>query len=202
MMKKQLVTINLKKINVVSYAMFFASLIITLSFKFTVFSTYQFGFGFWDYLIIVVACPMLFICHEFVHALSFLLGGISVKSIKFGIIPKKFMLYCTTSEPISKNKYIFSLIMPLVLTGIIPLIISMVLLNFKYLVLFALMISGAAGDVVMLIELTKYKNAKMILDHPKAPAFYLLYDEDELPENFVEATDEMEQRILKEISSK
>ena len=95
-----------------------------------------------------------------------------------------------------------SLLMPLIITGIIPIIIATILLDYKYILLFALMISGAAGDVVMIGKLLKFKKAKMILDHPKAPAFYLLYDENEIPEDFVEVTDAMEQEILKQINSK
>lgn len=182
--------------------MFIVSFIVALIINVTLFSSFHFTLGLWDYLIVIVACPLLFVCHEGIHALSFIIGGAPKRSISFGAIPKKFMLYCTTCEPISKKTYMISLLMPLIITGIIPIIIATILLDYKYILLFALMISGAAGDVVMIGKLLKFKKAKMILDHPKAPAFYLLYDENEIPEDFVEVTDAMEQEILKQINSK
>lgn len=201
-MKKQLVTINLKTVNYISYVMLIIPFIFALLLKFLVFKNFNYGVGHWDYLIIIVAMPILFVCHECVHALFFMLGGASKKSIKFGAIPKKMMLYCTTNEPINKKAYAIALVMPLILTGVLPLIVSIVLLDWKYIFLFAGMISGAAGDVVMISKLLKYKTAKMVLDHPKAPAFYLLYDKNNLPNDFVEVTDEMEQKLLEEIGVK
>ena len=59
---------------------------------------------------------------------------------------------------------------------IIPLVISTVLLNYPYCFLFAIMVSGAAGDVLMFLELLKCKDAKLIIDHPTEPAFYVIYD--------------------------
>lgn len=201
-MKKQLVTINLKKVNYISYAMLIVPFIFAVLLKFLVFEKISYGVGYWDYLIIILGLPILFVCHEGVHALFFMIGGAPKKSIKFGAIPKKKMLYCTTNEPINKKAYAIALIMPLIITGVLPLIVAIVLLDWKYIFLFAGMISGAAGDVVMIIKLLKYKTAKMVLDHPKAPAFYLLYDENDLPNDFVEVTEEMEQKLLEEIGVK
>lgn len=201
-MKKQLVTINLKKVNYISYAMLIVPFIFAVLLKFLVFKKNSYGVGYWDYLIIILGMPILFVCHECVHALFFMIGGAPKKSIKFGAIPKKMMLYCTTNEPINKKAYAIALIMPLIITGVLPLIVAIVLLDWKYIFLFAGMISGAAGDVVMIIKLLKYKTAKMVLDHPKAPAFYLLYDENDLPNDFVEVTEEMEQKLLEEIGVK
>lgn len=201
-MKKQLVTINLKKVNYISYAMLIVPFIFAVLLKFLVFKKISYGVGYWDYLIIILGMPILFVCHECVHALFFMIGGAPKKSIKFGAIPKKMMLYCTTNEPINKKAYAIALIMPLIITGVLPLIVAIILLDWKYIFLFAGMISGAAGDVVMIIKLLKYKTAKMVLDHPKAPAFYLLYDENDLPNDFVEVTEEMEQKLLEEIGVK
>ena len=201
-MKKELVAINLKKVNWVATILFVVPLLISLVIKFTLFKNQSFGVGFWDYLIIGGLCPLLLIAHEGLHAIGFLLGGATKDSVRFGAIPKKMMLYCTTTKPLLPSNYKFALVLPLIALGVVPLIISTILLDWKYALLFASMISGAGGDVMMLFELAKRKEIKLVEDHPKAPAFYAFYDEDSLPKNFKEVTDEDEIKLLESINSK
>ncbi|MBO7177937.1 MAG: DUF3267 domain-containing protein [Clostridia bacterium] len=199
-MKKQLIYVDLKKVNFLSIISFIIPLAIGGVLKFTLFNQIKYGLGFWDYLIVFALCPILFALHEGVHAIAFLIGGAPKTSIRFGAIPKKMILYCTTSEPIKPVAYKISLLAPLVVLGIIPYIISTIILSFPYLILFSIMISGAAGDVMMLYRLTGLKKVKLILDHPKAPAFYALYDEGDLPENFVEYVETDEEKVNAQIN--
>lgn len=185
-MKKQLVYADLKKANLLSAVIFLIPIVIGCVFKFTLFNSIKYGLGYWDYLIVFAICPVLFALHECVHAIAFLMGGAPYTSIKFGAIPKKMILYCTTCKPITPTAYKISLLAPLFVLGIIPFIISTIILSFPYLILFSIMISGSAGDLVMFYQLVRLKKVKLILDHPKAPAFYALYAEYALPENFVE----------------
>lgn len=201
-MKKQLVTVNLKNINILSTVTFILFVILGVALKLLLFKDIDFGLGTWDYLIVIALCPILFIMHEGVHGLAFIISGAPPTSIKFGAIPKKMMLYCTTCKPITAKQYQISLLSPLIILGIIPYVVSVVILGVEYVLLFALLISGASGDIVMFLELSKYKDAKMILDHPKAPAFYLLYKDDELPVGFKEVTQDDEDKLLEEINSK
>lgn len=198
-MKKQLVFINLKKANVLSVAMFIIPLIIGGILKFTLFDSIAYGLGYWDYLIVLVACPVFFALHEGLHALAFLIGGAPKKSIKFGAIPKKMILYCTTSEPVTPKAYKISLLTPLVALGVVPFIASTAILSFPYLILFSMMISGGAGDVMMFYKLSKLKKVKLVLDHPKAPAFYALYNDDDCPDDFIEYTECDEEKVNEQI---
>ena len=175
-MEKQLVTINLKKANVLSAIMLVASIVVSFTLKMLVFKKYSYGLGEWDLLLVIVLCIIGFVIHEFVHAIAFLLSGAPKSSIKFGAIPKKMILYCTTTKPLSPKCYKIALIAPLIVLGIIPIVISTILLNYPYCFLFSIMISGAAGDVLMFLELLKHKDAKLIIDHPSEPAFYVIYD--------------------------
>ncbi|MBO7156653.1 MAG: DUF3267 domain-containing protein, partial [Clostridia bacterium] len=90
-----------------------------------------------------------------------------------------------------------SLLMPLIITGILPWIIVTVFLNPVYSILFATLISGAGGDVSMLLELKKHTKAVMIKDHPFAPAFYALYKEEEFPAGLKEPTENDENELQK-----
>lgn len=175
-MEKQLISINLKKANVLSAIMLIASNVISFVLKMMVFKKWNYGLGEWDYLLVILLCIIGFVVHEGIHAIAFLLSGASKSSIKFGAIPKKMILYCTTTKPLSPKRYKIALISPLIVLGLIPLVISIVLLNYPYCFLFTLMISGAAGDVLMFLELLKHRDAKLVIDHPTEPAFYLIYD--------------------------
>ena len=131
-MKKELVAINLKKVNWVATILFVVPLLISLVIKFTLFKNQSFGVGFWDYLIIVGLCPLLLIAHEGLHAIGFLLGGATKDSVRFGAIPKKMMLYCTTSKPMSIWRYKFSLLSPFIILGLLPFVVSTILLKLTF----------------------------------------------------------------------
>lgn len=200
-MKKELVTINLKKVNITAMVLFIIPFVLIMSLKLTIFKDIAYGVGFWDYLIIAISYPVLLLCHECIHALAFLMSGAQKGSVRFGVIPKKMMLYCTTNKPLSVNQYKLSLLLPIIITGVIPSIIAMILLNWKYSLLFTSMISCGAGDLLMFLQLCKRKKVKMIEDHPNAPAFYALYDETDLPLDFKEVTIEDEEKLLKSINN-
>ncbi len=201
-MKKQLVTINLKKMNVLAIIAFIIPAMLGFVVQFFFFKDIMFNFRFWDIIILLFGYPILLCLHEAVHALVFIFSGAPKGSVRFGVIPKKFMLYCTTTKPLTVKSYKIALIMPIIITGIIPLIICIFFSNYIYVLLFSTLVSGGAGDIMMLNALAKYKNAKMVEDHPKAPAFYLLYQDEDLPLDFKEVTEEEEEALLKELDSK
>ena len=200
-MKKELVTINLKKMNILAIILFIVPLMLALVMKFVLFKNWSLGFGLWDYLVVILAYPILMILHEGTHALAFIMTGAPKKSVRFGVIPKKMMIYCTTNQPMSSFSYKFALLLPTIILGVIPLIVATITLDWKYCILFATMISGGAGDVMMFIKLLKIK-PKMVQDHPKAPAFYALYNENELPPDFKEVTEEDEIKLVETLNSK
>lgn len=158
---------------------------------------------YWDILIIIAIYIVGLFAHEGLHALgAILFGKCSPKDIKFGVNLKQFMLYCHANKPMTVNAYRGLLLLPVIVTGIIPLIISTVFGNVFLLVVFSLLVSGGAGDFIMFFSLTKYKKDQLILDHPSAPAYYLYYPADSLPDDFEEVTKEQEEELLKEMERK
>ena len=51
----------------------------------------------------------------------------------------------------------------------------------------------------MFSSLLKHDKKQLILDHAQAPAYYLVYPENELPETFVEVTETQEEELLEEM---
>ncbi len=131
-------------------------------------------FSFWDILFSILGMIFLIIIHEIVHFLAFLICGIKKKSIQFGFNIKKSLLYCHATEDMLLNKYRFSLILPFIITGIIPFILSIYLLNFVYIFVVCLAISTCAADILLFLKSFKVSGREVVKDHPFAPGFYLI----------------------------
>lgn len=202
--KKQIVAFDAAKIINLSLVVFLLSLTI-----FSVLNIFVFGFSppitgkyFIDVIVIIALGFALVIIHEIIHALGFVIfGKAKFNQIKFGIVPKHGMVYCTCKKPMTAQAYILALTFPVVLTGVIPIILVSIWGNLFWVFLFAILVSGGAGDLIMLNAVRKLPKHQLILDHPKAPAFYLVYQKGNEPEGFEEATPEQEQILLDEMKT-
>lgn len=197
-MKRQLKTFSVKKMNVLSVAMALACLAAAVPLNLLVFNGSLTEYAVVSMVVLFLGYIVLIILHEAVHALAALLfAKVKPKDIEFGAIWAQLMFYCHVKKPMTASQYRAVLIMPLIFTGILPLIAATIWGNPYLILLFSLLVSGAAGDVVMFRETLKYPKTQLIEDHPKAPAYYLIFEEGaELPADFEEVTDEQEQQLL------
>jgi hypothetical protein len=105
------------------------------------------------------------IIHELIHGFfAAIFNKNGFKSIKFGVIPSKGMAYCINREILKANKYIIGLLMPLIILGIIPSIISVFYGNLYLFIFGILFIIGASGDILLLIQMCKDKNECWVED--------------------------------------
>ncbi len=196
--KKQLFSFSIEKITYLSLFLFIIPFMIAFLLNIFLFNadillTDKVYFDVLITIAIVVVCLPL---HELLHALTaVIVGKTSFKDISFGVNLKQGMLYCHFNKPTKVKYYRVVLLVPVIVTGIIPLIISMVIGNVFLIVAFSLLVSGGAGDFFMYKATFLHNSNDMILDHPKAPAYYILYPEDNLPSDFVEATEEQEKEL-------
>lgn len=202
--KKQLKSFNLNTIMTTSFLMFIV--------PFVVFAIINFALKrqllltdkvYLDVIISIVMLAALLVFHELIHALgAILFGKLSVKDIKFGANLKQAMLYCHMKKPMKVNAYRASILLPVIVTGIIPLIISAIFGNIFLVAVFSLMVSGGAADIIMFFSLAQIDKDTLVEDHPKAPAYYLLYKEGSEPKDFVECTKEMEEELIEIMQKK
>ncbi len=199
-MKKQLKSFSLKRFYIVSALLLLVPLIIAMPLNIAVFKQ-NFADHFFIYLISISLGYLISIpLHEGLHALTaILLCRVSPKDITFGMIKEQLMFYCHVDKPMEVYKYRLVLIMPMLLLGLIPLMVVTIIASPYLVILFAMNLSGGAGDLVMFIETFKYDKHQLIEDHPTAPAYYLLYDEKNLPVDFVEATEEQEAELQRQL---
>lgn len=203
--KKELKIFNLNKIASLSILLFAVcfvagALVNLLAFRRPLLLTDK---VYWDIVITLVLMSGGIVIHEGIHALgAMIFGKCKKENISFGFIPRQLMFYCHAEKPMTASAYTLMLLLPVVVTGFIPFILSVCLGNIFLVVAFAMLISGGAGDLIMAASLRKIPASALLLDHPKAPAYYLLYKSDALPENFNEVTPEQEEALLKSIQEK
>lgn len=200
--KKQLVRFKVNKIAELSVILFVASFVIAaalnvLAVRRPLLLT---GKVYFDIMIMVAVYLVGLVCHEGLHALSAIVfAGKKKEDIAFGANFKQMMLYCHVKSPIKNWQYQVLLLVPIIVTGIIPLIISVLFGNIFLVVAFSLLVSGGAGDIIMFSSLTKHDKNQLILDHAEAPAYYLVYKNEEVPDTFVEVTEAQEEELRKEM---
>lgn len=203
--KKELKIFNLNKIASLSILLFAVcfvagALVNLLAFRRPLLLTDK---VYWDIIITLVLMTGGVVVHEGIHALgAMIFGKCKKENISFGFIPRQLMFYCHAEAPMKASAYKTMLLLPVIITGFIPFVLSVCLGNIFLVVAFAMLISGGAGDLIMAASLRKIPASALLLDHPKAPAYYLLYKSDALPENFNEVTPEQEEALLKSMREK
>lgn len=115
------------------------------------------------------------IVHEGLHGITwlFFLKG-NIKKLKFGFNFSSFSPYTHSAVPIKVWQYKVVGIMPLLVMGIIPVVISYIVqcvwLNFVAL----MFIWAAGGDMLAFWKLRKLKRNQLIVDHPNELGFIVL----------------------------
>ena len=130
------------------------------------------------WLLFCVVYLVAIVVHELIHGITFsIFAKNHWKDIDFGIVWEMLTPYCTCICPINKIQYILSMLMPGIVLGVIPCIIS-IFLSSAILLLFGLiMILGAGGDLLIFYMIVRHKSKKkesLYLDHPTEVGVILL----------------------------
>jgi len=107
------------------------------------------------------------ILHELIHGLfwSFFLKN-GFRSIKFGVMWKFLTPYCHSKEPLKLKHYRIGAIMPAIILGFLPALISLYTGNFG-LFIFGVFFSIAAGGDLLMIWILYHENRNIwVQDHP------------------------------------
>ncbi len=113
-----------------------------------------------------VAALIGIVIHELIHGLVWAyFSKDKFKSIGFGVEWKYLTPYCTCNECLPYKAYALGVIMPTIILGFIPYIISVVIGSYHLLFFSLLLITGGGGDMYVLFLIKKYKNA-ILVDHP------------------------------------
>lgn len=110
--------------------------------------------------------------HELLHGLTWaIFAKKGWKAISFGIKWEYITPYCHCDEPLSKRNFTLGALMPFIVMGLIPVIVSYFNGSFR-LWFFGFFFSVAAGgDIIATWMLRKVKKDEMVLDHPSELGF-------------------------------
>lgn len=166
--KRQDLTIDLKKANVLSMVLFMFLLITGSVLYF--FVNHQLAFTNFNVIPFLVVFIVLIAVHEMIHGacwVTFSPGRF--KDIEFGVLKPTFSPYCTCLVPLKKGQYIVGVMMPGLLLGVIPFVVSIIIANPFMLLIADTMIAAATGDMMILGKIIGYRssaNEVMYMDHP------------------------------------
>lgn len=140
-----------------------------------------FGFtGLW----LLIAFFAGIVVHELLHGITWACYAKSGwKSISFGVMWKLLTPYCHCNEPMGVKAYLAGALMPLLVLGIIPAVVSLMIGSTVLLGWGILFIAAASGDIWMSWLLTKEDPESTILDHPTEAGFYVFDKEADVTPN-------------------
>lgn len=126
------------------------------------------------FTIIICTLTIGIILHELIHGITwakFTKDGF--KSIKFGVLWKFLTPYCHCKEPLLVKHYIIGGIMPAIILGVLPVIISYITGNILFLIFGFFFTIAAFGDFIIVFRIIKENKNNLVLDHPSEVGCYI-----------------------------
>lgn len=107
------------------------------------------------------------VVHEFVHGIAFIgIGKAKLSDVKFGVLWKSMTPYAHCKIPLSIRAYKVSLLLPAIVTGIIPLIIGLSMESLLTVIVAAFLTTAGIGDWMMYRKLQPFPSNATVIDHP------------------------------------
>ena len=127
-------------------------------------------FSIYGPVVFLIIFAVLVVVHELIHGLFWAIYAKNhLKSIEFGFMISSLTPYCCCKDMLTKPQYIVGGIMPTVLLGIVPAVISIFTGSLFWFIMGELMILAGGGDLTILLKLLRYKSKKeeiLYMDHP------------------------------------
>ena len=162
-------TIDMKKASVFSFVLFLIAAVIFGAFFIAV-NGFDFDMTMTDIIVFTAAVLILTAVHELVHGATWaVFARDHFKEISFGFMKEYLAPYCSCKTPLSKGQYITGALMPLIVTGIVPAVIALVTGSWTLLLIGVALISGAAGDILIVRNILRYRTSSAdvrYIDHP------------------------------------
>ncbi|MFC2949386.1 DUF3267 domain-containing protein [Virgibacillus sediminis] len=124
-------------------------------------------------LLLFFIAMMVIVClHEVIHLVGFrYIGGVSRQELAWGFNWKMGVVYAHAKKPITVEQMQKVLLLPLVPTGLLPMVLGVALDHFSLSILGVLLTAGCFGDFVLYRKLSKFPGHATVLDHPSKPEF-------------------------------
>lgn len=128
----------------------------------------------WSALIIIGIFLVGVVVHELIHGITWaIFARQGFSSIRYGVLWKHLTPYCHCKEPLLVKHYCIGGLMPAIILGIIPSVMSLVTGHIG-LFLFGMFFTLAAGGDFMIIRmLWKEPMDNLVQDHPEKIGCYI-----------------------------
>ena len=170
-------TISLSRVNLYS-AIIFLPIIVVLILPYY----FEWGLSISDFNPFGISSSLIFLLfiiigmflHEFLHAITWLIGSdLKWEEIQFGIKWKAMSPYVHCSSPMRVSNYRTGILMPF-LVGILPYLFGLFWGRIWFTLYGMLFVISAMGDFLSLTMLMKYKKQDLVKDHPDKIGFYII----------------------------
>lgn len=114
---------------------------------------------------LILAFLLGIVVHELIHGLTWMwVTHSSFKHLRFGLMTGA--VYCHIDVPMRKRAYVAGALMPLILLGLLPYLVSF-FIGSLWLMLFGTLLSSAAMGDVMIVWVIRHESPDtLVYDHP------------------------------------
>ena len=163
----ELRTIGMLKANIVALVVLGLLCLLGAAGMFAIWGGFSLGNP-WNGMLFIVGFGVGVAVHELIHGFTWMWATRSGFShLRFGLLQGG--VYCHIDVPMSKRKYVVGALMPLLLLGVVPFLLSFAT-NSLWLMLFgACFIGCAMGDVLIVWAIRKESPDTLVYDHPSEP---------------------------------
>ena len=169
--RETLLTIKMGAANALSIVLMFVTAAVYVFIFFKANGTDPFSS--WDSLMplkVLGAVLVLTVVHELVHGLSWVIfSPATFSDISFGVDMQHLAPYCCCTAPLKRKNHLAGTLMPLVLLGIVPFVISVFTASLFLLTVSVMMTAAATGDIMIAAKLIRFRmtgNELLVIDHP------------------------------------
>ena len=122
----------------------------------------------WNGMLFIVGFGVGVAVHELIHGFTWMWATRSgFRHLRFGLL--RGGVYCHIDVPMSKQKYVVGALMPLLLLGVVPFLLSFATHSLWLMLFGAIFIGCAMGDVLIVRAIRKESPDTLVYDHPSEP---------------------------------
>ena len=163
----ELRTIGMLKANIVAIVVMALLGVLGLMAMYAIWGDFSLGNP-WNGMLFIIGFWVGVAVHELIHGFTWMwVTHSSFSHLRFGLL--RGGVYCHIDVPMSKRKYVVGALMPLLLLGILPFLLSFAT-HSLWLMLFGVIFIGCAmGDVLIVWAIRKESPDTLVYDHPSEP---------------------------------
>ena len=160
----ELRTIGMLKANIVAIVVMALLGVLGLMAMYAIWGDFSLGNP-WNGMLFIIGFCVGVAVHELIHGFTWMwVTHSSFSHLRFGLL--RGGVYCHIDVPMSKRKYVVGALMPLLLLGIVPFLLSFVI-HSLWLMLFGVIFIGCAmGDVLIVWAIRHDSADTLVYDHP------------------------------------